>query len=46
MPIENNVTFAAPGGRELKLDLYRPDGGSVPTRTAVILVHGGGWMLG
>ena len=46
MPIEANVVYAAPGGRELKLDLHRPDGNAVPTRTAVILVHGGGWMLG
>ena len=46
MPIEANVVYAAPGGRELKLDLHRPEAGAVPTRTAVILVHGGGWMLG
>lgn len=46
MPIENNIVYAAPGGRDLKLDLYRPEGGTVPTRTAVVLVHGGAWMLG
>lgn len=46
MPTDTDLTYAAPGGRELKLDLYRPEGGAVPTRTAVILVHGGGWMLG
>lgn len=46
MPNESSITYAAPGGRELKLDLYRPEGGTVPTRTAVIIVHGGGWMLG
>lgn len=46
MPTETSITYAAPGGRELKLDLYRPEDGSVATRTAVIIVHGGGWMLG
>lgn len=46
MPIEKDVTYAASGGRDLQLDLYRPEGATVPTRTAVILVHGGGWMLG
>ncbi len=46
MPIENDIVYAAPGGRDLKLDLYRPEGGAVPTRTAVVLVHGGAWMLG
>lgn len=46
MGIEKDVVYAAPGGRELKLDLYRPEGGSVPTRTAVVLVHGGAWILG
>lgn len=46
MPIEKDVSYAVAGGRDLKLDIYRPEGGSVPTRTAVVLVHGGGWMLG
>ena len=46
MPIESDVVYASPGGRDLKLDLHRPEGGTVPTRTAIILVHGGGWMVG
>ena len=46
MQIESDITFKAEGSHELKLDIYHPEGGSVPTRTAVILVHGGGWMLG
>lgn len=46
MPIENDVVYNSEGDRELKLDLYRPEGGEVPTRTAVLLVHGGGWILG
>lgn len=46
MPVESDIVYASPGGRDLKLDLHRPEGGGVPTRTAVILVHGGGWMVG
>lgn len=46
MPVEQDITYAAIAGRDLKLDLFRPEGGEVPTRTAVILVHGGGWMAG
>ncbi len=46
MAIEKDVVYSASAGRELKLDLYRPAGDEVPTRTAVLLVHGGGWILG
>ena len=46
MSADQDVTYAATDGRELKLDIYRPEGGDVPTRTAVILVHGGGWIAG
>lgn len=46
MSLEKDVVYHAVGSRELKLDLYRPDGGAVPTRAAVVLVHGGGWAMG
>lgn len=46
MSIEHDVVYNTANGRELKADLYRPEGNAVPTRTAVILVHGGGWILG
>lgn len=46
MSVENDIVYNTLEGRELKLDLYRPDSGKVPTRTAVVLVHGGGWILG
>lgn len=46
MSIEKDVVFDTANGRELRVDLYRPEGGDVPTRTAVLLVHGGGWILG
>ena len=47
------VTYARPGGEELKADVWRPPGeGSNGTpdaaegRPAVIVVHGGGWRSG
>jgi acetyl esterase/lipase len=47
------VTYARPGGEELKLDVWRPPGGDVAgesgataRRPAVIVVHGGGWRSG
>ncbi len=46
MEIEGDIVFASIGGRELCADIYRPGGGEVPTRTAVILIHGGGWVHG
>jgi acetyl esterase/lipase len=46
MSIERDVVYHTVGGHELKADLYRPEGSEVPTRTAVLLVHGGGWVTG
>ena len=46
MSIEHDVVYHTVNGRELKADLYRPEGSTVPTRTAVVLVHGGGWIVG
>lgn len=46
MSIEKDIVYHRENGRDLKVDLYRPEGGEVPTRTAVLLVHGGGWVLG
>jgi acetyl esterase/lipase len=44
------VTYARPGGEELKADIWRPHGGVVADaaegRPAVIVVHGGGWRSG
>lgn len=43
------VTYANPGGEELKLDVWRPPGGEAAGpggRPAVVLVHGGGWRAG
>ena len=46
MSVEKGVVYHSENGRDLKVDLYRPEGDSVPTRTAVVLIHGGGWILG
>jgi acetyl esterase/lipase len=46
MSIEKDVVYHTVNGRELRADLYRPEGAAVPTRTAVLLVHGGGWVVG
>jgi acetyl esterase/lipase len=47
------VTYARPGGEELKADVWRPPEGGPATaadgsggRPAVIVVHGGGWRSG
>jgi acetyl esterase len=44
------VTYARPGGEELKADIWRPPGGVVADaaegRPVVIVVHGGGWRSG
>jgi len=41
----DDVVYAAPGARELCLDIYAATG-SVDHRTAVVAVHGGGWRVG
>ena len=42
---EPGVTYARYGTREMKLDLFRPEGGG-DARPAVIVVHGGAWITG
>lgn len=43
--VKSDLVYAAPGGRELRLDLFLPKTreGQVP---AVVYVHGGGWRGG
>ncbi|MDA8125475.1 MAG: alpha/beta hydrolase [Deltaproteobacteria bacterium] len=43
--IQQDVVYAKGSGRDLKLDLYRPDDAAA-TGTAVLLLHGGGWRFG
>src|SRR5918993_2592654 len=47
------VTYARPGGEELRADVWRPPEGGIATaadgpggRPAIIVVHGGGWRSG
>ena len=40
-----NITYHRAGGRELKLDVYRPTRASGPNAT-LIYIHGGGWTNG
>lgn len=42
---EPGVTYARYGPREMKLDLFRPEG-RTGARPAVIIVHGGAWITG
>lgn len=46
MSIEKDIVFGSANGRDLMVDIYRPDGTGVSTRAAVLLLHGGGWILG
>ncbi len=43
---EPDIPYGTGGGRELHLDILRPDLPLVPARPAVIWVHGGGWREG
>jgi acetyl esterase/lipase len=42
--VERDLVFARPGGKDLKLNLYRPENssGEVPV---VVLIYGGAWMM-
>lgn len=43
--IEDGIIFGRGGGRDLRLDLFRPPA-AVANGTGVLLVHGGGWIQG
>jgi acetyl esterase/lipase len=40
-----NLVYAAPGGHELKADVYRPSNGGTGC-PVLVEVHGGGWVMG
>lgn len=46
LTLETGIRYGTGGGRELTLDVLRPDLPLVPPRPAVIWVHGGGWRGG
>ncbi len=41
-----DIAYGTGGGRELHLDILRPDAPATPARPAVLWVHGGGWAAG
>ncbi|HEX2558532.1 alpha/beta hydrolase [Phenylobacterium sp.] len=43
MTSRSEIVFAQAGGRDLRLDLFRPDG---EPRAIILMVHGGGWRRG
>lgn len=43
--VRENVVFGTGGGRSLACDVFTPPD-SEPHRTAILLVHGGGWFSG
>ena len=43
--VEENVVFATGGGRDLHCDVFLPPEAGTE-RTAILLVHGGGWLQG
>ena len=43
--VEENVVFATGGGRDLHCDVFLPPVAGAG-RTAILLVHGGGWLQG
>lgn len=42
--MQKDAVYASPGGRDLHLDLFRPQSGG--TAPVIIFVHGGGWRGG
>ncbi len=43
--IRKGIVYGQGGNRDLKLDLYQPNG-HIHNHTAVLLLHGGGWRMG
>ena len=42
---EKDIAYARAGGRELKLDVYRPEE-VTEKHPAILQIHGGGWVIG
>lgn len=43
--IEQDIVFGSGGGRDLRCDVYTPEGAG-PGAPAVLMIHGGGWRMG
>ncbi|HZH98939.1 MAG TPA: alpha/beta hydrolase [Fimbriimonadaceae bacterium] len=44
--VEMDVLYSRAGGEELKIDLFHPTEESKTPRPAVLIIHGGAWMMG
>ena len=44
MKVERNLLFASVGGKNLKLNLYRPDNNATNV-PVVVVIYGGAWMM-
>jgi acetyl esterase/lipase len=44
--VEMDVVYSRAGGEELKIDLFHPTDESKAPRPAVLIIHGGAWMMG
>jgi acetyl esterase/lipase len=42
--VEENVVYATVNGTELHLDVYEPAERGAALRSAIVLIHGGGWI--
>lgn len=43
---KKNITYCKSGKRALKLDVFYPKSKSTTGRTAILIIHGGGWRSG
>ena len=43
---KRNIAYSKPGKRTLQLDLFYPKPNSSQKRTAILIIHGGGWRSG
>ena len=46
MTVANDIVYSDAAGRELRLDSYSPADAGNSRKTAIVLIHGGGWMTG
>jgi acetyl esterase/lipase len=43
---QRDITYCSIGNRKLKLDVFSPKGKNEKGKTAIIIIHGGGWRTG
>ena len=42
--VARDVLWASPGGFDLTMDIYTPEGGKAPY-PVIVMFHGGGWLI-